>query len=268
MEPFKEPCEFIRGVAEGLANMLRNYFGLDEYSRVVGTGVSGDYTRCIDVVAEEYVVNAVKRAGLPAWVISEERGLWALCERPSYILLLDPLDGSLNYALKIPFASVSIALYSASKKINEPTCGMVLNVFTGDRVEVYEDRVLFNGTVVPAYLNRGFEVVSIYTEDSKHLDLVFKCLKERGVPVKTRTMGSAAIESAYAAIGLIGHFIHLTGRIRNTDIAVSLAVASKMGIGAYTDPPVNEIEISRVESIKKVLLAPKTSPIWRVLDRL
>lgn len=260
--------EISRKIAEDLASLLRKYFGLDEYGKIIGTGVSGDQSRYIDIVAEEYVVNEVKKRDLPAWVISEERGQWILHREPEYFILVDPLDGSLNYALRIPFASVSIAIYRKAKSIIEPEYGVVLDIFTGDTIEIYGKEVVFNGIHVPHYLNRGLEVLSVYTEDARHIDMLVKSLKESGIHAKTRTMGSASLEATYAALGLIGHFVHLTGKIRNTDLAVALAAASKLGAGIYIKPSLNEIRVDKVQSIEKVIIASKNSPLWRIVDGL
>lgn len=260
--------EISREIANGLASLLRKYFGLDEYGKIIGTGVTGDQSRYVDIVAEEYVVNEVKKRNLRAWVIGEERGRWILCEEPEYLILVDPLDGSLNYALRIPFASISIAVYRKAKSIIEPEYGVVLNIFTGDAIEIYGEEVTFNGVHVSHYLDRGLEVLSVYTEDARHLDMLVKGLRENGIHVKTRTMGSASLEAAYAALGLIGHFVHLTGKIRNTDLAVALAVASKLGAGVYIRPPLNGIKVDEVQNIERVVIASKNSPLWRIIGWL
>jgi len=263
-----ELCGFFRKVVEDLASFLRRHFGSEEYSRVVGTGVSGDQSRYIDVITEELVVEKVKSAGLSAWVVSEEKGRWALSEKPELVLLVDPLDGSLNYSLRIPFASVSLAVYPGIAKITEPVYGVVYNIFTSDSLELCNGKVFHDGIQITEYLGRGFEVVSIYTEDPKHLEIISKEFKRNNVSVKTRTMGSASLEAVYAAVGLIGHFVHLTGRIRNTDLAVALAVADRLKTRVYTAPPLSEIAVDRVQEIKKVIIASKKSLIWKLIDEL
>lgn len=261
-------CGFFKKIVEDLSFFLRSFFGSEEHSRVVGIGVSGDQSRYIDIIAEEHIVNKAKSAGLPAWVISEEKGRWTLSEKPELVLLVDPLDGSLNYSLGIPFASISLAVYHGIAKITEPVYGVVYNIFTGDSVELCNEKVFHNGIQVPKYLDRGFEVISVYTEDPKPLETILKEFKGKNVSVKTRTMGSASIEAVYAAIGLIGHFVHLTGRIRNTDLAVALAIADKLGAGVYTAPPLSEITVNDVQKIEKVVIASKKSPIWKLIDVL
>lgn len=261
-------CRIFKKIAEDTARLLRNYFGIDKYNEIIGRGVAGDVSRLIDVIAEEYVLDRVEETGFIAWVVGEERGRRELGENPDIIVLLDPLDGSLNYSLKIPFASVSLAVYHGLTSIVNPVYGVVYNIFTKDVIEICGGRVYFNNTEMTSRLNTGLELVSIYTENPLHLSILKKVLEENNIHVKTRTMGSASIEAAYAAVGFIGHFIHLTGRIRNTDIAVALAIANKLGAGIYTYPFINEIRVDIVEPIKKVVIADRNSPVWSVISDL
>ncbi|MEM2024864.1 MAG: inositol monophosphatase family protein [Desulfurococcaceae archaeon] len=264
----EEICFIFKKIAESTASIIRKHFGEENYLEVVNIGVSGDVTRRIDLIAEKHIVSRVEETGLQAWVLGEERGLWRVGEKPDYIVLADPLDGSLNYAHRIPFASISIAVYKGLTSVVEPKYGIVYNVFTGDVVELCGNSVFINGNAVNKYLNRGIELASIYAESPLHIERVKKALEASGVNAKVRTMGSASIEAAYAALGLIGYFAHLTGKLRNTDIPVALAIASKLDAGVYIDPPLPGIRLDAVQNIKKVLISYKNSPLLGVLDRL
>lgn len=261
-------CRVFGEIARKVAESLENLAGRQEYMEVIGFGVSGDLSRRIDLLAEELVVSEVGKLGLSAWVVSEEKGVWKLADNPEFIVLVDPLDGSLNYYLGIPFASVSIAVYRRGSHIASPLYGVVRSVFSNVVVELCEDTVFLNEQEIPQYLSRGFEVVSIYTENPYHIEVIVRKLEERGVKAKTRTMGSAALEASYAAIGLIGHFVHLTGRLRNVDIPVALAIASRLGAEVYTEPRLEELEVSEVQLIRKVLITQRDSGLREVIEKL
>lgn len=261
-------CSEIKDITVRTSSMLKGLSGREELVEVVGLGVSGDITRKIDLVAEEFIVSEFKRLGLRAWVVSEEKGLWKLTANPEFIALVDPLDGSLNYYLGLPFVSVSIALYRPGSKITEPLCGVVQGVFTDTSVEIISEKVYFNGNHVKSHFGRGFDVVSIYAERPYQIELIVKKLEEKGVKVRTRTMGSAALEASFAAVGLIGHFVHVTGKLRNVDIPVALAVASKLGAEILVEPGVEELPIDRVVNIRRVFITQKNSGLKEVFDKI
>jgi myo-inositol-1(or 4)-monophosphatase len=71
-----------------------------------------DVTRKIDLTAERALDDAIADAGITARVISEELGERIVPdgEKPSYTLLLDPVDGSNNVVAGIPYFCTSLAL--------------------------------------------------------------------------------------------------------------------------------------------------------------
>lgn len=261
-------CIDFRNIAENTADMLRRISGSPYYSEVVGTNVTGDISRRVDIEAENYIVDEIRKLDYKAWIVSEERGTWKLHEEPDIVVLVDPLDGSLNYYLGIPFASVSIAVYKKNSRITEPFYGVVRSIFSNDVIEVCNGIVLLNNVPIKSNLNRGNDVISIYAEKAHQVSAIINKLREKSSSVKTRTMGSAALEAAYAALGLIGHFVHITGRIRTVDIPVGLAIAFILGKEVYTDPHVDTLELISVQTIRKVVITTKSSGLIEVVEQL
>jgi len=84
-------------------------------TEIIGKNIYGEYTRAFDEKIHEIFVKAVHEHSFPADIISEE-GI-DVRELP-YVIFLDPLDGSLNLARKIPFYAFSLALAKHNKDIN------------------------------------------------------------------------------------------------------------------------------------------------------
>ena len=86
-----------------------------ERERVVGQGMGGDETTAIDEAAERTVVERLDATGADFTLVSEELGI-----RPpargdlSNVIVLDPIDGSINAKRGIPFFSLSIAVADGS----------------------------------------------------------------------------------------------------------------------------------------------------------
>jgi myo-inositol-1(or 4)-monophosphatase len=262
-------CRAYRRVVEDASSLLREYYGLDYYVEVVGRGVSGDVSRRIDIVVEDYIVDQVLGTGFKAWVLAEERGLRRLVDRPEYILVVDPLDGSLNYALRIPFAAVSLAVYNPTvRDVTRATYCIIKHVFTGDTVELCNGRVYYNRVEILSRLDEGREVLSIYTEDYRVLGVIKEAFTKLGLELKTRTLGAASLEASYAALGFIGQFAHLTGKIRNVDLAAALTLARVLNAYIYTQPPVEQINTTELQAISKVVIAGTNSPLLSILRYL
>src|SRR5947208_17051905 len=77
-----------------------------EREPVVGAGLGGDDTTAIDQAAEEAILARVREAA--GAIVSEEVGRLGAEALP--LLVIDPIDGSLNAKRGIPFFSLSIAV--------------------------------------------------------------------------------------------------------------------------------------------------------------
>uniref|UniRef100_A0A7C2BKW5 Inositol-1-monophosphatase n=1 Tax=Thermosphaera aggregans TaxID=54254 RepID=A0A7C2BKW5_9CREN len=260
MENARELFKIIKRVSESLTGLLRQYYGDASYSEVVGLGVTGDTSRRIDIVAEEHAVEELRRTGLEVWVVSEERGLYRLSEKPDYIVLIDPLDGSLNYSIGVPFASVSLALFPYKKlnpqSIPEEVVGVVENIFTREWYGVIGHEVYVEGRLVNSYPMHRTGIASVYFDTIEELKSLRDFFRNRGWNLRLRVYGSASLESAYASVGKIDHFISLTKKLRNTDIVVGYVIASRLGAGITGDVSPSKVFTSNVVTVGRIAISP------------
>ncbi|MET1159882.1 MAG: inositol monophosphatase [Thermoprotei archaeon] len=219
----------VAGEASGFLRDLAEEEGLDT---IVGKGAGGDTTRKIDLVIEDYIISRLQQQNLDLCIVTEEKGIIKRSNKCEYYVLVDPLDGSLNYVSKIPFVSISLVVYSAEKPfIDEGIAGVVSNVFLREIYSFDLQGVYVNGTMVSRRESYNRGIVSIYTEDPYFVVKVRKILEElMNTSIKFRTLGSAALESVYAALGRIDLFIHSTGKLRNFDVACGINIAKKLGL--------------------------------------
>ncbi|WP_243680250.1 inositol monophosphatase family protein [Vulcanisaeta souniana] len=94
-------------------------------------GGSTDVSRRIDLEVEDIIIKGVEKEGLNAIISTEERGVVKIGDgEPRYIFVVDPLDGSLNFVLGIPFYSISIAVgrYSNGFRFSDLSDGVVYYV--------------------------------------------------------------------------------------------------------------------------------------------
>ena len=247
-------CSTIRRIALEAASILRELEGRDEYLEVFGVNPLGDLTRKIDLVVEDYIYESIKSLGLNALFVGEERGVRESGPNYEYVVLVDPLDGSLNYAARIPFASVSIAIYERGSSITSPVYGVVKNIYADEIYELCNGNVYWNGKLVSSLASRVENVFSIYTESPEMLKAIVEIGDKLVKGVKVRTMGAASLEAIYAAHGRIAGFYHLTGKLRNSDVAVAIGIANRLKAHIYSKPPLGSMRIDRVEAIEKIVI--------------
>src|SRR5205085_643410 len=81
-----------------------------EREPVVGHGLGGDDTTAIDAAAERAIVARLDATGADFTLVSEELGRRASQGGSALVVVLDPIDGSINAKRGIPFFSLSVAV--------------------------------------------------------------------------------------------------------------------------------------------------------------
>lgn len=99
--------------AEAGGDVIRKYFGKD--LKVVQKSFPSDVYTKADIDAETAILNVITKQ-LPSFnIFSEETG--EIKKNSDYTLIIDPLDGSNNFVLGIPYFSSSIALLKNDKLV-------------------------------------------------------------------------------------------------------------------------------------------------------
>jgi myo-inositol-1(or 4)-monophosphatase len=101
--------ELCRAAVADVEAVLLDMTTRAERERVLGTGKGGDETTAIDQAAEDAIIARFRETG--ATIVSEEVGI---IEGSDTVVVIDPIDGSLNAKRGIPFFSLSIAVAERS----------------------------------------------------------------------------------------------------------------------------------------------------------
>jgi fructose-1,6-bisphosphatase/inositol monophosphatase family enzyme len=206
----------------------------------VGMGASGSATSKIDKYAEDVVLKYLDEEGIELNVLSEEAGF--VDRGAKLVLVLDPIDGTLNCTRGIPFFSVSLAI--GKSKLSDCDFALVKNLVTGDTY--YARR---GGG---AELNGKRIAVSKYARD----DAVFSIFTGHDAAVETkrvselahrvRAFGCASLEMCLVAQGTTqAHYMNCTNfnrMIRIVDIAASTLILREAG-GDVCDLDGNKLEM-------------------------
>lgn len=191
-------------IAKEAGEVIRNGFG-ENIKIEFKTGDNNLVTN-IDKAAEKTILDFVKLEYPNHSIIAEESGT----ERKSseYTWVIDPLDGTTNFAHGLPIFAVSIGI----QKNNETITGVVYDVMNdkvyaaekggGTYVNGYKSSVTKNNSLPESLVVTGFpydikkdldETVRVFTQF---------LLKTRGV----RRLGSAAIDLCYVSSGVFDAF--------------------------------------------------------------
>lgn len=246
----EEEVKFWRKVSHQIIDevekTIQPLVGKKKSGEVVKMGADGTPTKLIDEVAEEKIIEILKKTGKSAIIVSEEIGKFKIGDKPhEVIFVVDPLDGTVNALKNIPAYGISIAIVDASfKSFNELTLhdvemGFVKNLATGDLYEAFKDK--------GAYLNNDKQKSSI-EEDLTHASIgayirgaeMNRMDKLSHMVKRIRLLGAVAIELSYVADGTYDAFIDIRGNLRIVDIAAAKLIIEESG-GIITDENGNEL---------------------------
>jgi len=181
----------------------------------------------VDHASEDVIIATIKEAFPDHQILSEECG--ELVQDSQYKWIIDPIDGTVNFANRIPICCVSIGLEQSGKMI----LGGIFNPFLNELfIAEKGEGATLNGkpisvstraSVQKACLVTGFPYT--YLDETNGPLEVFSRFIRNGVPV--RRLGSAAIDLAWVACGRFdGFFEH---KLRAWDSAAGFLLVEEAG---------------------------------------
>ncbi|MGZ8482036.1 MAG: inositol monophosphatase family protein [Candidatus Limnocylindria bacterium] len=182
-----------------------------------------------DYASERLVIDAIKATYPDDAILAEESGEHAGVLRDDgsnngRMWVIDPLDGTVNYANGIPFYCVSIGLVVGDR----PTVAVVFDPARDDLYSATVDgRARLNGTAIRASAKETLSdyVVSLAVIGRGGL------MRERKIAPRIRIhrrMGSAALALAYVANGRFDAFVQ-NGGLSLWDVAAAGLIAERAG---------------------------------------
>lgn len=225
--------------------MLKNtlveavYAAANEIKRLTGTefkisnkeGVN-DLVTEVDHASEKVIIDTIKKNYPGHCLLTEETG--EIFQDSEYKWIIDPIDGTVNFAHHIPICCISIGVEHNGKMVLGAVYNPFMNEFffaekgRGATLNEVVIHVSKKQKVANACLVTGFP----YT----YLDMVngplevFERLIRRGIPV--RRLGSAAIDLCWVACGRFdGFYEH---KLQPWDSAAGVLIVEEAG-GRVTD---------------------------------
>jgi myo-inositol-1(or 4)-monophosphatase len=220
-----------RAAVEDVQGVLAELPTRNEREPIVGAGRGGDDTTAIDAAAERVIL--ARLAGLGA-IVSEEVGRSG--EGPP-LIVVDPIDGSINSKRGIPFFSLSIAV-ADGETMDDVHFGYVYDF--GAREEWMAERgkgAFLNGA--PLETPGPKEELEILSFEATVTTLIAEQAPSFvGLAHRLRVMGSLALSLCQLAAGRLDGVVSLKAA-RSFDIAAGQLLVRERGYAVELpdDPP-------------------------------
>jgi len=206
-----------------------------------------DVVTAADLASERLVIDGLRRLTPEAAILSEEAGFSGSSEAPRWII--DPLDGTVNYAGGLPWFSVTLAYQERGRTVlgltHAPLAGLVARYADGGIATVDGHPATVSKTASLADAVVSICLTSHYSpEDSERTSNVIRRLA--GLCRGVRVLVSGGLEMSLVAAGRLDAFIGLKADIVSHAAAMPLVRAAG---GKVTTVAGND---SRDEDLEKV----------------
>ncbi|MGC9016264.1 MAG: inositol monophosphatase family protein [Conexivisphaera sp.] len=226
-------------VSRSLADRGREYLGT--------RGYFGDATLVVDRAAEEAVLSVVESRLPDAYVVTEEAGIR---EGGGPLVLLDPVDGSMNARRGIPNFSTAIAITRrAGRRYSDIVAAGVLDHATGDIIWGDAEGVYVGWRPASPSGAERLEDALVDFQSQTHLagDAEVRGVADVMRRAKyPRILGSAALGIAYVAAGSADAFVAHYGGLRTFDCVPSMFLLESAG--GYLAPIGVELDSVELDS--------------------
>jgi len=223
-----------------------------EREPVIGQGVGGDETTQIDQAAEQAVIRRLEELDLPGLtLVSEEIGEQVFGVGAPPLVIVDPIDGSINAKRGIPFFAFSLAV-AEGPTMADVVFGYVFDFGSGEEWTARRGGGAFlNGEPIGRVRPKDeidllfFEATlsSLIADRAPAMSTLAKCL---------RVMGSLALSLCHLADGRADGVCSLK-EARAVDIAAAQLLVREVGLsielvdkGVFAEAPLDLIGRSRI----------------------
>ena len=222
----------VRGVLAEMPTRL-------EREPVLRRGEGGDDTTAIDAEAERVVLDRLRPLGVS--IVSEEIGS---VQGNRTLVVVDPIDGSLNAKRGIPFFSLSIAV-AEGDRMDDVHFAYVYDFGSGEEwTAARGEGARLGGAPLGAV--RPKEQIEILSFEATLTSLVAEhAAAFTGVAHRLRVMGSLALSLCHLAAGRVDGVCSLK-EARSVDIAAAQLLCREVGLSIelFDDPrPFGEAEL-------------------------
>ncbi len=220
--------DLFKDISTKIDDALKGVFGTDKAKEKLNEGAFGDVTVYVDKIAEDIMLESMKSSGFPCSVLSEETGLVYMGSKQP-LVIVDPIDGSLNSKRGVPYFAFSIAL-SEGFTTDDISVGYVKNLSNEDEFYAVKGEGAYLNSKRIKTESKGLNIAAVEgfkrTSNPELIKFVFERFN------KVRQMGSMALDMCYLATGAFDIFLNVVPS-RIIDYAAAKIVLNEAGGNIY-----------------------------------
>lgn len=224
MHSLENLCSGARDVAAMAADVIRN--GFNNSHEIVHKGTV-DLVTEVDIASERLIRRELLSRFPKIRFHGEEDGGddW----RHGEVWVVDPLDGTTNFANRLPHFAVSIALCNDG----EPVAGVVMNPMNNDVYHCFKGGGAFvNGTRIRVgtqnTMNDALAVTGFPYNRRENIEVIVERLKIMLMHVQcVRRLGSAALDLCHIARGIFA--VYWETNLKPWDVAAGTLLVNEAG---------------------------------------
>jgi myo-inositol-1(or 4)-monophosphatase len=246
----------VRGVLADLPTRV-------EREPVRSIGLGGDETTAIDEAAERAILARFRGTG--ATIVSEEAGR---IDGDATVVVVDPIDGSLNAKRGIPFFSLSIAV-ADGETMDDVAFGYVYDFGSGEEWLARRGEGAWSNGEPLGALRPKERIEILVFEATRTSSIARHAAAFDELAHRLRVMGSLALSLCHLAAGRVDGVCSLKAA-RSVDIAAAQLVCREAGIAVslFDDPrPFGAAELD-LEPRSRIAAAGTPDLCRRVADAL
>lgn len=224
---FSEITNTAMQVALGAGKILLEGFGSD--FKIDSKEGRNNLVTEYDKKSEKYIIDTISKAFPTHSFLAEESGKSQNFHTDDIIWVVDPLDGTVNFAHNLPIFSVSIA----AVKNNEILTGVVYHPILNELFVAEKGKGAFlndkpisvskNADLATSFLVTGFP----YDPNTTHKKCICSFSDFIGMGIPVRRLGSAALDLAYVANGRFDGFWEI--KLNPWDVAAGILLVREAG---------------------------------------
>lgn len=224
---FSEITNTAMQVALGAGKILLDGFGSD--FKIDSKEGRNNLVTEYDKKSEKYIIDTISKAFPTHSFLAEESGKSQNFHTDDIIWVVDPLDGTVNFAHNLPIFSVSIA----AVKNNEILTGVVYHPILNELFVAEKGKGAFlndkpisvskNADLATSFLVTGFP----YDPNTTHKKCICSFSDFIGMGIPVRRLGSAALDLAYVANGRFDGFWEI--KLNPWDVAAGILLVREAG---------------------------------------
>jgi myo-inositol-1(or 4)-monophosphatase len=180
----------------------------------------------VDVAAESIIIGLIRERFPGHAILSEEAGGAAI--GAGFTWVIDPLDGTTNYAHRIPFSCTSVGLLEDG----EPLAGAIYDPLRDQTFAAVRGKgATLNGgrihTSQTSPVSQAALALDWGHSDEVRADVLDTLLRVAPRCATARALGSAALALAYVAAGWLDGYFNLA--LKPWDIAAGMLIVAEAG---------------------------------------